>query len=67
MEKVKHTDKRKNIYVVTVTTDYGRIAILETHSNKKEATRRFWKLSNLFKEPKYTVIFHHKKLESPIR
>jgi|TARA_B100000085_G_C18499867_1_gene494989 hypothetical protein len=67
MEKVKRSDKRKNIYVVTVTTDYGSIAVLETHSNKKEATRRFGKLSNLFKEQNYTVIFHHKKLQTPIR
>ena len=67
MEKAKYTDKRKNIYVVSVTTNHGMIAVLETHSNKKEAKRRFGKLTDLYEDLKYKVILHHKKLETPIR
>ena len=68
-------DPRKNIYTVTVTTIHGRVAIIETHSNKKLAEKRFERLTSLYVTQKsgnddaghYRVQMHSTKLERKSR
>lgn len=68
-------DPRKNIYTVTVTTIHGRVAIIETHSNKKQATKRFDRLTSIYVTQKsgtddaghYRVEMHTTKLERKSR
>lgn len=68
-------DTRKNIYTVTVTTIHGRVAIIETHSNKKRAEERLHRLTSLYVTQKagnddaghYRVDMHTTKLERKSR
>ena len=64
-------DKRKNIYTITVVTIHGRVAIIETHSNKKQADTRLERLTELYVTQKsgrddaghYRVAMHTTKLQ----
>ena len=74
-KQVKWRDKRKNIYTITVTTKHGSVAIVETHSNKKQAEERFARLHAIYVTQKeghddyrhYCVQMHTTKLQRKTR
>ena len=74
-KQVKWRDRRKNIYTITVATKFGRVAIVETHSNKKKAEERFARLTSIYVTQKqgnddynhYRVQMHTTKLQRKTR